>query len=74
MKRYVLGITGATGPVIGLRVLWELARTAEVHVIISRQSFSIIFEETGADLARLDGADAGPHRVCRTGSGARPAD
>jgi 4-hydroxy-3-polyprenylbenzoate decarboxylase len=51
MKRYVLGITGATGPAIGLRVLKELSRTAEVHVIISRQSFSIILEETGADLS-----------------------
>jgi len=51
MKIYVLGITGATGPVIGLRVLKELSRTAEVHVIISRQSFSIILEETGADLS-----------------------
>ncbi|MFI5295924.1 MAG: UbiX family flavin prenyltransferase [Thermodesulfovibrionales bacterium] len=51
MKRYVLGITGATGPAVGLRVLKELSRTAEVHVIISRQSFSIILEETGADLS-----------------------
>lgn len=51
MNRYVLGITGATGPAIGLRVLKELSRTAEVHVIISRQSFSIILEETGADLS-----------------------
>ncbi len=51
MKKYVFGITGATGPVIGLRVLKELSRNAEVHVIISRQSFSIILEETGEDLS-----------------------
>ncbi len=51
MKKYVLGITGATGPVIGLRVLRELARTAEVHAIISRQSFSIILEEVGVNLS-----------------------
>jgi 4-hydroxy-3-polyprenylbenzoate decarboxylase len=51
MKKYVLAITGATGPLLGLRVLRELAGTAEVHVIISRQSFSIILEETGVDLA-----------------------
>ncbi len=51
MKRYVFGITGATGPVIGLRVLKELSKTAEVHVIMSRQSFTIILEETGADLS-----------------------
>ncbi len=51
MKRYVLGITGATGQVIGLRVLKELSSRAETHVIISRQSFSIIREETGEDLS-----------------------
>ncbi len=51
MKKYVLGITGATGPVVGLRVLRELIRTAEVHVIISRQSFSIILDEAGVDFS-----------------------
>jgi 4-hydroxy-3-polyprenylbenzoate decarboxylase len=51
MKRYVVAITGATGPVIGLRVLRELARAAEAHVIISRQSFSIMRDEAGVDLS-----------------------
>lgn len=51
MKRFVLAISGATGPVIGLRVLRELARTAEVHVLISRQAFSIIRDETGLDFS-----------------------
>ncbi|MBA4374135.1 MAG: aromatic acid decarboxylase [Thermodesulfovibrio sp.] len=51
MKRFVLAISGATGPIIGLRVLRELARTAEVHVLISRQSFSIIRDETGFDFS-----------------------
>lgn len=51
MKRFVLAISGATGPAIGLRVLRELARTAEVHVLISRQSFSIIRDETGVDFS-----------------------
>lgn len=50
MKKYVLAITGATGPVIGLRVLKELSRAAEAHVIISRQSFSIMRDEAGVDL------------------------
>jgi 4-hydroxy-3-polyprenylbenzoate decarboxylase len=50
MKKYVLAITGATGPVIGLRVLKELVRASEIHVVISAQSFSIIYEETGTDL------------------------
>lgn len=51
MRRFVLAFSGATGPVIGLRVLRELARTAEVHVLISRQSFSIIRDETGLDFS-----------------------
>ncbi|MGC2063408.1 MAG: flavin prenyltransferase UbiX [Thermodesulfovibrionales bacterium] len=51
MKRFVLAISGATGPVIGLRLLRELARTAEVHVLISRQSFPIIRDETGVDFS-----------------------
>lgn len=49
-KRYVMAITGATGPVIGLRVLKALAAVFEVHTIISAQSFSIIRDETGLDL------------------------
>jgi 4-hydroxy-3-polyprenylbenzoate decarboxylase len=49
MKRYVLAITGATGPVIGARVLRELARKAEVHVILSALSFSILLDEAGID-------------------------
>jgi 4-hydroxy-3-polyprenylbenzoate decarboxylase len=49
MKKYVLAITGATGPVIGIRLLKALALVAEVHVVISSQSFSIIRDETGID-------------------------
>ncbi len=51
MKRFVLAISGATGPAVGLRVLKELSRTAEVHVLISRQSFAIIRDETGVDFS-----------------------
>jgi len=49
MKRYVFAITGATGAVVGARVLKELVRTAEVHVVISSQSFSILRDEAGID-------------------------
>ncbi len=51
MKRFILAISGATGPAVGLRVLRELTRTTEVHVLISRQSFSIIRDETGIDFS-----------------------
>ncbi|NTU43088.1 MAG: UbiX family flavin prenyltransferase [Nitrospirales bacterium] len=51
MKRYVLGIAGASGSVFGLRVLEELVKVGEVHLVISKQSFSIIKDETGLDLS-----------------------
>ncbi len=69
MKKYVLAITGATGPVIGMRVLRELASSAEVHVIVSGQSFSIIKEETGIDWA--GGTDEDIQERIRTFSGSR---
>ena len=49
MSKYVFALTGATGSVLGIRVLLEVAKTAEVHLLISSQAFSIIFQETGID-------------------------
>jgi len=49
MKKFVFAISGATGSIIGIRVLRELLKTSQVHLIISAQSFSIIKEETGID-------------------------
>jgi 4-hydroxy-3-polyprenylbenzoate decarboxylase len=49
MKKYVFAITGATGPVLGIRVLQELVKALEVHLLISSQAFPIIQQETGAD-------------------------
>ncbi len=49
MKRYVLAITGASGSVIGIRVLGALLKSSEVHLVISSQSFPIIRHETGVD-------------------------
>jgi len=51
MKRYVLAITGASGPIFGIRILAELIKTAEVHLIISQNTFPIILQETGIDWA-----------------------
>lgn len=51
MKRYVFGITGASGQAIGLRVLKELAREAEVHVLVSGGTFEIMKAETGVNLS-----------------------
>lgn len=51
MKRYILAITGASGPVIGLRMLERLVRDFEVHLILSEPAISIIKEEVGVDLS-----------------------
>jgi len=54
MKRYILSITGASGPAIGVRVLGELLKVAEVHLIISRQAFFILEEEAGIKWSAAD--------------------
>ena len=45
MKKFVFAISGASGSIIGMRVLRELLKTSQVHLIISSQSFSIIKDE-----------------------------
>jgi 4-hydroxy-3-polyprenylbenzoate decarboxylase len=50
MKRYVMAMAGASGAVIGLRVLEELLNHAEVHLIMSPVAMEIMADETGLDL------------------------
>jgi 4-hydroxy-3-polyprenylbenzoate decarboxylase len=57
MKRYVLGMAGASGPVLGVRVLRELVKSSEVHLIMSDVALSILKDESGIDWA--PGKDAG---------------
>jgi 4-hydroxy-3-polyprenylbenzoate decarboxylase len=47
MKRYILAISGASGSIIGIRVLEELIKASEVHLLVSSNAFSIISHETG---------------------------
>ncbi|MEW6740203.1 MAG: flavin prenyltransferase UbiX [Nitrospirota bacterium] len=49
MKRYILAITGASGSIFGVRLLEELLKVSEVHLVISSNTFSIIKDETGID-------------------------
>jgi 4-hydroxy-3-polyprenylbenzoate decarboxylase len=51
MKRYVLGITGTTGSLLGIRLLESLIRESEVHLIISSVAVRILEDETGIDLS-----------------------
>jgi 4-hydroxy-3-polyprenylbenzoate decarboxylase len=57
VKKYILAITGASGSPFGLRLLEQLVKTSEVHLIISAQSFSIIRHETGIDWSGKDDAE-----------------
>jgi flavin prenyltransferase len=52
MKRCILAITAASGPILGIRLAEELLRNSEVHLIISAGSFPIILDETGFDLSQ----------------------
>lgn len=45
MKRFVFGISGASGSVVAMKILKELLKTSEVHLIISSQSFAILEAE-----------------------------
>jgi 4-hydroxy-3-polyprenylbenzoate decarboxylase len=49
MKKYILAITGASGSIFGIRLLEELLKSIEVHLVISSNTFSIIKVETGID-------------------------
>ena len=64
MRKYVFAITGASGSIFGVRVLGELLKTSEVHLVISENTFSIIKDETGLDWASREEARG-------TGRGAR---
>jgi 4-hydroxy-3-polyprenylbenzoate decarboxylase len=61
VKRYILAITGASGSILGIRLLEELLRIAEVHLIISPNTFPIMMEETGLDWAEETQAAARKH-------------
>ncbi len=52
MKSFVIAISGASGSIYGVRLVKELARSADnIYLCVSRQAFSIIKMETGADWA-----------------------
>lgn len=50
MRSFTVAISGASGSIYGVKLLKELIRSADnVYLCISRQAFSIIKMETGAD-------------------------
>ena len=56
MKRVVVGITGASGSVYGVRLLEELRRDAslEVHLVMSAAGKRTLVEETGRTLRDVE--------------------
>ncbi len=52
--KIVVGVTGASGAVYGLRIIEKLSRTsAETHLIISRSGEKTLYLETGKKAADL---------------------
>jgi len=49
MRKYILAITGASGSIFGVRLLEELLKVSEVHLVISSNTFPIIKDEAGID-------------------------
>lgn len=49
MKRYVAAITGASGTVYGIKLIAELVKSAEIHLVVSDSAFPILRDETGLD-------------------------
>ncbi|WP_420266436.1 UbiX family flavin prenyltransferase [Candidatus Magnetominusculus dajiuhuensis] len=47
MARFAAAITGASGVIIGIRLVTELLKTSEVHLVVSKSAFSVIAHETG---------------------------
>lgn len=54
MKKYILAFTGASGQVLGLRLLSELVKTAHIYVVASSGALSILKDESGFDLSCND--------------------
>ena len=51
LNRYVLCITGASGAGLGFRVLRELLKAHEAHLVVSPQAFDIMRNESGVDIS-----------------------
>lgn len=50
----VVGITGASGAIYGLRLLELLARLGqETHLVVTRPGFQVLEHETGLDVAQV---------------------
>ena len=54
-KPIVVGITGASGSILGFRLIEELIRLDQtVELVMTEKSYQVIFEETGLKLGGVD--------------------
>lgn len=59
MERYIVGITGASGSIYGIRLIEELLKKdCEVFLTITKTGLLVIKEEMGLDLTSLTGEEA----------------
>ena len=78
--RIIVGITGASGAIYGLRLLERLRmrQSAEIHLIVTRSGEKTLYLETGktaADVKKLsDFSYAVEDISCRLASGSYPTD
>ena len=53
MKRIIVGITGASGAILGERLVLHLLKLGvEVHAVLSRSGVAVFEEELGLPLGR----------------------
>ena len=78
--RIIVGITGASGAIYGLRLLERLRnrQNAEIHLIVTRSGEKTLYLETGktaADVKRLSDFSYPVEDIsCRLASGSYPTD
>ncbi|MEM5812449.1 MAG: UbiX family flavin prenyltransferase, partial [Candidatus Aenigmatarchaeota archaeon] len=54
MKRIIVGISGASGSILGIRLLQELGGKAETHLIITETARKILEHETGFSVRQVE--------------------
>ncbi|MCX8026891.1 MAG: UbiX family flavin prenyltransferase [Thermodesulfovibrionales bacterium] len=53
MSRYVFAITGASGVLLGLKIIKEISKTHEIHLIVSNDAVGIIKDEASLDISGM---------------------
>jgi 4-hydroxy-3-polyprenylbenzoate decarboxylase len=70
MRRVVIGISGASGTIYGVRLLEALQRQSDVetHLVVSRPGEKTLFQETGLTLNEIKGLASFWHSIDEIGA------